>query len=182
MSGFRARFAAAALASLTVSVALAACGGDDETTTTTATETATSAENVRLEPAAWEEYVQERDEARAVNNEAIETFNKCRNLFETSPPEEAYECMGDSAADVVDEGEDVLSFLDGLAADVSGECATATTNLSGNVKIYTATVNQIALALDRPALPTIQSIESSLAQLTRTRAASANFETACKPA
>jgi sarcosine oxidase delta subunit len=172
----------AALAALVFVPVLPACGGDDEASTAAQTEAAAAPADARLEPAAWDEYVALRDEARTVNEKAIERFRACRRLvFSNVPSQQVEDCLAGAAHDVVDEGEDVIAFLDGVAQDVGGACAGARTNLRGNVKIYIATVNQIALSIDRMNLPTTQMIESSLGRLASTRAASSAFERACKP-
>jgi hypothetical protein len=166
-------------------LALSACGGDDDESATspaTASETATAAGNERLEPDAWAEYVETRDEARAVNEKAIATFRRCRDLLGTEvEAQRVFDCLGTAAEDVVTEGRAVLAVLDGFAEDVSGSCATATSTLHGNVKLYIATVNQIAISVDRSTLPENQVIESALELLAGTRAASARFEDVCKP-
>jgi hypothetical protein len=174
----------AAVAAVVLVLVLPACGGDDdEASTAPVTEAAAAPEDVRLEPAAWNEYVAVRDEARTVNEKAIERFRACRRLvFSNVPPQQVEDCLAGAAHNVVDEGEDVIAFLDGVAQDVGGACAGARTNLRGNVKIYIATVNQIALSIDRMNLPTTQMVESSLGRLASTRAASNAFERACKPA
>jgi hypothetical protein len=184
MSGSRRRTGIAGLALVTAMFVLPACGGDDDTDTAAAggTETAAATGNVRLEPAAWDEYVAVRDEARAVNETAIETFRRCRTLLGSNvPADQVYDCLGTAAEDVVREGQEVLTFLDGLGEDVGGACAQATANLHGNVKIYIATVNQTAISVDRNELPSGQAMDSSQRQLIATRAASTQFEKACKP-
>jgi hypothetical protein len=163
---------------------LAACGGDDDgdEATPTTGETAAAAENVRLDQQAWDDYVETRDQARAVNDEAIATFNRCRDLvFTQVPVEQVEECLGTATADVIAEGEKVLAELDGFAADVSGACADATENLRGNVKLYISTVNAIQLDVEGANLPSSNDIDSALAQLGRSRTAAAAFERSCKP-
>jgi hypothetical protein len=182
-SWWRTGFAVLALAS--VLLVLSACGGDDDDSDTAAApaETSTTAGNERLDAAAWDEYVALRDQARAVNQKAIATFRRCRTLLGSNvPAQQVFDCLGTAATDVVDEGREVLAYLEGLGGDVSGACAQATTTLHGNVKIYIATVNQIAISADRNELPEGQMVDSSLAQLTRTRSASSQFDTACQPA
>ena len=185
MSDAHVRLRPAGLALLVVlALLLAACGGDDDedATPTAETSAAAQAESVRLEPAAWDEYVERRDQARTVNEEAIATFRRCRDLLSTSADEEkVFTCLGDSAENVVTEGKDVLAYLEDVEQDVAGACATATETLQGNVRIYTATVNQIALSVERSTVPSSQEIDTSLAQLAATQKASAAFDRACRP-
>jgi hypothetical protein len=173
----------AALVLLALALVPAACGGDDdEEATPTNTETAVLAENVRLDEESWDRYVETRDAARATNQQAIVTFRKCRDLLGTDvPAEEVEECLGTAATDVVAEGMDVLAVLDELGTEVSGACADATATLRGNIKLYIATVNAIALDLERSSLPTGQDVGTSLQQLETSQAAAAEFERVCKP-
>jgi hypothetical protein len=162
-------------------LALAACGGDDDATATEAP-TVTATANVRFERAAWNEYVKTREKAQTVNERAIKTFRSCRELLFTDVPvERVKNCLATSAEDVVAEGKKVVAVLDDLATDVSGACADATADLSGNVKLYSSTVNAILLSIEQSNLPTSNDIQSSLGRLTASRAAAAAFERTCKP-
>ena len=171
-------------AALGLTLALAACGGDDdEAADSVATEAAAPAANEPLDAAAWAEYVEARDEARAVNDKAIATFRTCQDLLGTDVPvDRIKECLGNSTADVVSEGRELLAVLDGLAAQASGACQDAAEKLSGNVKLYVSSVNAIGLTVENSTLPTSQDIGSSLAQLETTRDAATEFDHACEPA
>jgi hypothetical protein len=177
---------AATLGALSLVLVLAACGGSDgEASTTVAADTTATpaAANARLDQASWSRYQDTRAHLRKVNDEAIETFRSCRRLLGSEvPAEKVQECLGDSAASVVVEGKQAMAVLDDLAQEVSGPCADATAQLSGNVKLYTATINGIQRSVDRGSLPTSQEVESALGLLTASRAAAAEFERACKPA
>jgi len=184
MSRRRTRILSAAVVALALVPALAACGGsdDDEATTGAAGTAAAPEENVRLDPASWAEYEKTRAKARAVNEEAIKTFRECRELVNTSVPVERVQaCFGDSVVSIVTEGQHVMSVLEELNEDVAGACEFAGTQLHGNVKIYTATVSGLGRSIESGTLPTTQDIGSALAQLTRSRAAAARYESACKP-
>jgi hypothetical protein len=176
--------AAVGALALALVVALAACGGsDDDAATTGVAETGAAAANVRLDAASWEQYEETRTQARAVNEEAITTFRSCRELVNTQVPADRVQaCFGDSVASVVTEGQHVMNVLDELNAEADGACADAGAQLRGNVKIYTATVSGLGRSIEHGTLPSTQEIESALAMLTRSRAAAAGFERACKPA
>jgi hypothetical protein len=171
-------------AGLTLGLAVAGCGGSSESasTTTAAETTAAAGANTRLDQASWSTYVETRDSARAVNQKAIKTFQKCKNLVLSSVSQEKVQtCMSTSAASVVTEGKKVQAVLTDLSADVKGACADATTTLNGEVTLYIATVNGIDTQVKNGNVPSSQTLQSAIAQLGRSRAAVAAFETACKP-
>ena len=177
--------ACALLAGLLLALVHVACGGDDdddEAAGTATADTTAVAANERLDQETWDAYVEQRDEARAVNDEAITTFRRCRDLLGTDvPAERVEECLGSATTDVVTEGQEVLAELDDLAGDVSGACADANEQLSGNIKLYIASVNAIGRGVEQGNLPSSNDVGSSLAQLERSRTAAAAFERACKP-
>ena len=171
-------------AGLLLALVPVACGGDDDDdeAAPTAADTTAVAANERLDQETWDAYVDKRDEARAVNDEAIATFRRCRDLLGTDvPAEQVEECLGTATTDVVTEGREVLAELDDLAGDVSGACADANEQLSGNIKLYISSVNAIGRGVEQGNLPSGNDVGSSLAQLERSRTAAAAFERACKP-
>ena len=173
-----------ALAAL--ALVLAGCGGDDDEddggAAATTGETVVLAGDGALDQAAWDEYVAVRDEARAVNDAAITTFRRCRELLDTDvPPAQVEECMGTATADVVEEGREVMAFLDGLSVEAGTACADATTQLSGNVKLYTSAVNAIHLTVEESRLPSSQDVDAAQQVLIASRKAAAEFERACAP-
>jgi hypothetical protein len=175
----------AALAALALLVA--GCGGDDDEdgggAAATAGETIAIAGDGTLDQAAWDEYVAARDEARAVNDEAVATFRRCRDLLGTAvPAAEVEECLGTAAADVVAQGREVMEVLDGLPVEEGSACAAATTQLSGNVKLYTSAVNSIQLTVSNSRLPTSQDVGAATQMLVASREAADEFERACAPA
>jgi hypothetical protein len=175
----------AAICAAIAALGLAACGGDDddEAAAPTAADTAMLAADGPLDQESWDEYLAVRDEARAVNDEAVTTFRRCRDLLGTDVPEtEVEECLGASVADVVDEGEQVLALLDGFEDEVGGACAGARTNLHGTVKLYVSSVNAIGLDLERSSLPTDNDVDSAVRTLGAARAAQTVFEEECMPA
>jgi hypothetical protein len=174
----------AAVCAAIAALALSACGGDDDDEAAAPTvDTAMLAPDGPLDQASWDEYVVVRDEARAVNDEAVTTFRRCRDLLGTGAPEaQVEECLGTSVQDVVDEGEKVLAVLDGFEDEVGGACAGARTNLHGTVKLYVSTVNAIGLDLERSSLPTANDVDSAVRTLGAARAAQTVFEEECKPA
>jgi sarcosine oxidase delta subunit len=182
MSGSRACALATAVVALLVP-GLAACGGDDdEAEATPATTAAKAAPNQRLDQESWEEYVAARDTAKEVNDKAVTTFQGCRNLLGTNvDAEKVKECLGDSATSVVEEGQKLRGVIEGFLPEVSGDCAGATQNLAGYVKLYTSSVNAIAIGVEQSNLPNNEDIGSSTALLAKTRTEAAKFETACKP-
>jgi hypothetical protein len=165
---------------------LAGCGGDDDdggdaAATTPATEQA-SGGNERLDEDSWLEYEELRDNARTVNDAAVETFRTCRDLtLTTVPQDQVEECLGDSAGKVVDEGRKVLAELDGFAGEVSGACSDALVDLQGNIKQYSSSVLAIQNSVDQSRIPTTDDIDAALSTLTASRAAATKFEAACKP-
>jgi hypothetical protein len=165
-------------------LALAGCGGDDdEESAPTAADTAVLAADEPLDQASWDEYVEARDSAQAVNREATATFRRCRDLLATDADEaKVEECLGTSVADVVDEGGEFLTVLEGIEAEAGGACKSAATNLHGTVKLYVSTVNAIGLDLERSSLPTANDVDSAVRTLTAARAAGTAFEEECKPA
>jgi len=176
----------AALAALVL--AAAACGGDDDdggatTAAAATTPTAQSRPNKRLDQASWDEYVAARDKAREVNDAAIKTFRRCRNLLGTgADAEKVKTCLGDAATSVVAEGQKLRGVLDGFSSEVGGACAEALEEVDGYVKLYISSVNAIALGVENSNLPNSQDVGSSAALLAKTRAEAAHFEAACKPA
>ena len=166
-------------------VGLSGCGGDDESAadTTVDVPTATGADGGRLSPESWATYVEKRDEARAVNTEATETFNRCRMTLSPTADTAAVEsCLGDSLADVVSEGEEALETLEGFEDEVGGACATALTELEGNLTLYIASVKAVesTVAQGDPA-GTAAAIDNASTALEQEREAFAPFEAACKP-
>jgi hypothetical protein len=179
------RSSAWALVALLAALALgvAGCGGDDdEASAEPATTASKAAPNQRLDQESWDEYVAARNSARMVNDEAVKTFRRCRNLLGTDvEAEKVKTCLGDSASSVVAEGQKLRGVLDGFSSEVGGECAAALEQLNGHVKLYISSVNAIALGVEQSNLPNSQDIGASTAQLAKTRSEAAKFEAACKP-
>jgi hypothetical protein len=179
----------AVLACLACAVVPAGCGGSGNesgggTTTTRSTTTAGSTGQGRLSPTSWATYTDVRDHARTVNTAAIKTFQKCRGLdFTSVSTEKIQSCLGDSTSSVVTEGQMVLKTLGGFEGEAGGACATALTQLEGNVHLYVASVNTLTSTVQRgsPAGAPAQ-IDSATTALAHSRASQAAFESACKPA
>jgi len=161
---------------------LSGCGGSSTPAVTPAT-TAAAAQNARLTEAQWASYVDERDKAREINAAATKTFAVCNQLILTSAPaEKVNACLGDSTASVVTAGKAVLVDLDALAGETSGACEAANVALAGYVKLYTASVQSLGVSVERGDLASGQtSIDNSREALKNTKAASAAFDSACKP-
>jgi hypothetical protein len=158
---------------------LAGCGSNSsgsEGSTTTASK------HERLSPAAWETYMKEAAQARQTNTAATKTFQTCSQLQVSSPDsKKIQECLGDSTKTVVDEGQRVLTVLDGFESEAAGACATALHQLQGTVRLYVASVNTLGeTAQKRPAGvgPQLQAAQEGLAHA---RASQAAFEGACRP-
>jgi hypothetical protein len=164
---------------LVAAAGVAGCGGgDDADTTTTGT---TVADNVRLSSQSWDTYTAARDQAQQVNQAAIKTFAKCRDLLAKNVGSERIEeCFGTTTRDVVAQGQQFLSTLEGFEDLVGGACAKALTDYAGTVKLYVASVNGLTSG-DQPSPSAVQVDEASGA-LVRARAAGQVFEAACKPA
>jgi hypothetical protein len=158
--------------------AVAGCGGDDAADTTTAGTTV--AENVRLSATSWNTYTAARDQAQQVNQAAVKTFAKCRDLLAKNVGSERIEeCFGTTTRDVVAQGTQFLSTLEGFEDQVGGACAKALTDYAGVVKLYLASVNGLTSG-DQPSPSAVQVDEASGA-LVRARTAGRAFEVACKP-
>ena len=161
------------------------CGGGGSSSATTATstaETTASGGSERLDQASWDTYVATRTSAQTVNQKAIKTFQKCKNLVLSSVSQEKVQtCMSTSAAEVVTEGKKIQAVLDGFSGQVTGACEDANTELNGMVTLYIATVNGIDTQVKNGNVPSSQTLQSAAAQLGRTRAAGAAFDQACKP-
>jgi hypothetical protein len=167
-------------------LALAGCGGGSSSNgnsaaapTTTAGAPATSE---RMDQASWARWGQIRTSAQTVNQNAIATFRKCKNLVLSNVSQQKVQaCMSDSASSVVTEGRKVQAALADVSSSTTGACKTAATDLGGNVTLYIATVNGIDELVKSGNVPSSQRLDSALAQLGRTRALVPPFETACKP-
>jgi hypothetical protein len=174
--GVRARHLLVATALL---VALAGCGGDDEAQPPTVTIGDTG--NVRLSASSWETYEAALAEAQKVNQAAITTFAKCRDLLTQNVASEQIEqCFGTTTSEVVQEGQEFQATLEGFESEVSGACAKALTDYAGLVKLYVASVN--ALSTGEESSPSQTQVDQASGALARTRNAERAFEDACKPA
>ena len=167
-------------------IALSGCGGSDDedaggTTTVPAGTTTAAAENQRLSSASWSEYVTARDQAQAVNQKAITTFSKCSDLLARNVgSEQIQQCFGTTTTDVVTEGQEFLTTLEGFEDEVGGACAKALTDYAGNVKLYISSVNALTSG-DTPS-PAPAQVDEASGALVRARASGTAFEAACKPA
>jgi hypothetical protein len=170
---------------IAASLVLGGCGSSSDANSETTTSTkAKSEQNVRLTPAAWNDFTAVREHARTVNNTAIATFRTCRSLiYSSASPEKVNACLGNSTATVVSTGKDTLKALEAQSKDIAGACADANTQLHGYVKVYVASIQAVQSAVDRGNVTAAQPhIDNALLALEHTRAANTKFETACKPA
>ncbi len=170
-------------------LAAAGCGGGGDGSTSSSTESTTtsttggSAQNARLTQAQWTEYEQEKAHAQQINQAAIKTFRKCRVLIDQQKPaDQVQACFGDSTSSVVTEGQKLLAFIAEIGPTVSGACGTATGNLHNQIKLYISSVNALGLSAQGGTVPPIQSVDTAQRALVAAQAATAAFETACKPA
>ena len=178
----------AALVALPV-IGLAGCGGSSDESGGTTTEAATTAPattaaaggNERLSQASWDEYVHARDEAQQVNQKAIKTFAKCRDLIvRNMQSQQIQQCFGTTTSDVVAAGQKFLATLSGFDDEVGGACKKALTNGEGYVKLYVSSVN--ALATSESSTPNQTQVDAAQSALKDARAAGVAFAAACKPA
>jgi hypothetical protein len=164
---------------------LTSCGGSSTSgsTTTTATTAATGG-GARLTASQWTTYETAVASAQTVNQKAIKTFTACRRLIDSqASAEKVKSCLGDSTDQVVTEGKALMATLATLAGTTGGACETANAHLTGNIKLYVASVQTLGNAVDQGTIPGASTaINSALTALTRSRAAGAAFEQACKPA
>ena len=166
-------------------VSVAGCGGDDDesasTTATTATTTTANAGDDRLSATSWATYETELAKVQKVNQAAIATFSKCRDLLARDVGSEQIEqCFGTTTLDVVAEGQQFLTTLAVFEEDAGGACEKALINYSGNVKLYIASVNGLTSG-DQPSPSAVQ-VDQASGALVRARGAGQAFEAACKPA
>jgi hypothetical protein len=178
---------AAVLCAAVLAPVLAGCGGDEESPADAAPPATTrtqTTQNERLTPAAWDEYTKVRDEARTANAAAIVTFKKCRKvIYESDERANASECLGDSLTNLTAVGKDTLSFLESQQADVGGACGKANQELTGYVKLYTASAQSITDSAANDELAGTQAtVDNAIVALNRAKAASVAFDAACKPA
>jgi hypothetical protein len=171
------------LLAITLLLAVAGCGGDDEGASTTATTSATTTANAgddRLSATSWATYETELAKAQKVNQAAIATFAKCRDLLAKNVGSEQIEqCFGTTTLDVVAEGQQFLTTLDVFEEDAGGACEKALTDYAGLVKLYIASVNGLTSG-DQPSPSAVQ-VDQASGALVRTRSAGRAFEAACKP-
>ena len=115
-----------------------------------------------------------------MNQAAVKTFAKCRDLLAKNVGSERIEeCFGTTTRDVVAQGTQFLSTLEGFEDQVGGACAKALTNYAGLVKLYIASVN--GPSGDQPSPSAVQ-VDQASGALVRARTAGGAFEAACKPA
>jgi hypothetical protein len=180
----RRRAAPAAALALAAAVALAGCGGSgDEASDPAEAVTSTVEGNTRLSAASWATYEEAGARARKANRSATAVFRRCADKVPTSPDADAVAaCMGGAAGTVVDEGRRLLETLDGLEQEVSGACASALANLSGNVKLYVSSVSALESSVENDQTAGMQGqIDDSLDVLARARTAQGSVTAACKP-
>jgi hypothetical protein len=166
-------------------VSVAGCSGDDNesgsTTEPTAAATTANAGNDRLSASSWATYETELAKVQKVNQAAIATFSKCRDLLARNAGSEQIEqCFGTTTLDVVAQGQQFLTTLDVFEEDAGGACEKALSNYSGLVKLYIASVNGLTSG-DQPS-PSAVSVDQASGALVRARSAGQAFEPACKPA
>jgi hypothetical protein len=162
-------------------LSLAACGSDGDTTAPTVT---VPTADVRLSTESWALYVEARDQAQEVNQAARKTFAACDARTLTAENKDAVKtCLSGATEKVVAEGEDFRTVLDGFTGEAGGACAKALTNLDGYVKLYIASVQGIASAVERGSSSGVQTqIGQSNEALEAARAATVAFDAACAPA
>ena len=162
------------------------CGGSDDDSaagesTSTTTATTTAAGNERLTAAEWATYQTTLTEAQTVNEAAVKTFAKCRDLLGTdADTSKVKTCLGTSTTTVVDKGQQALAVLEGF--NVTGACASAQTDFVNNVRGYVSSVNGMTRSLEADSTASLgSSIDNAQEALTSTRETRPKFEAACKP-
>jgi hypothetical protein len=174
----------AALAAAVVGLVLAGCGGSDgeADSTTPPTVTTSDAANKRLSAASWDTYVTSATQAQKVNQAAIKTFSKCRDLIvRNMQSQQVQQCFGTTTSDVVTQGQKFLTTLQGFEGEVAGACAKALTDYQGYVKLYLSSVNALDTGLDSSGPPNATQVDQAQGALVRARTSSKAFETSCKP-
>jgi hypothetical protein len=165
-----------------VGLLLAGCGGSDNEADTSPPTVTVPAANQRLSAASWDEYVAAGAQAQKVNQAAIKTFSKCRDLIvRNMQSQQIQQCFGTTTSDVVTQGKTFLTTLQGFEGQVAGACTKALTDYQGYVKLYLSSVNALDTGLDSSSPPDATSVDQAQGALVRARAASKAFETACKP-
>ena len=172
-----------ALAAVSAVFTLAGCGGGDDNGDDNAeppTVTTAQTANVRLSASSWQTYETELAQAQKVNQAAIKTFSKCRDLLaQNVGSEKIQQCFGTTTSDVVTEGQKFLTTLEGFEDEVGGACAKAQTDYAGLVKLYIASVN--ALSSGDETSPSAVQVDEASGALVRARGAGQAFQAACKP-
>jgi hypothetical protein len=172
----------AALGTAVVGLVLAGCGGSDSGSDTTAPTVTVPAANQRLSAASWDTYVASAAQAQKVNQAAIKTFSKCRDLIvRHMQSQQIQQCFGTTTSDIVTQGKKFLATLNGFDGEVAGACAKALTDYQGYVKLYLSSVNALDTGLESNSPPDATQVDQAKGALVRARAASTAFETACKP-
>ena len=170
-------------ATLLTAVALTGCGGSDSGGDTNPPTVTVPAANQRLSAASWDTYVTSATQAQKVNQAAIKTFSKCRDLVvRNMQSQQIQQCFGSTTSEVVTQGKTFLTTLQGFEGQVAGACAKALTDYQGYVKLYLSSVNALDTGLDSSSPPDATQVDQAQGALVRARASSRAFETACKPA
>ena len=110
-------------------------------------------------------------------------FKKCHQLdYERESTVTVQECFGDSLTNLTNVGKSTLTFLEGQQSQVSGACARAHTDLTGYIKLYTASAQSINRSVDGDEFAGIPAtIDNALVALNDARAASLALDATCKP-
>jgi hypothetical protein len=117
-----------------------------------------------------------------VNQAAIKTFSKCRDLVvRNMQSQQIQQCFGTTTSNVVTQGQKFLTTLEGFDSEVAGACAKALTDYQGYVKLYLSSVNALDTGLDSSSPPDATQVDQAQGALVRARTASKAFETNCKP-
>ena len=160
----------------------AGCGGSDDEGGGATTDTAPAA-NRTLSQASWDSYETEAKQAQSVNQKAIKTFSRCRDLIvRNMQSQQILDCFGNTTSQVVTEGQQFLATLGGLDGEAGGACAKALTNYEGYVKLYVSSVNALDTGTGgADSVPSAAQVDEAKGALARARTASTAFAAACKP-
>lgn len=171
-------------------LALAACGGSSSssTTSTTSTTTTTTASTGdtggKLSAASWAALQADAATARATNQEAIKTFQKCRREVAAGgySNQQIATCFGTETTKVVAAGQKLNADLAKYQAEAGGACDAALGKTQSQVTLYISSVNAIGLTVKQGQIPTTDDIDSTAAQLAQAQATAKTIAPACAPA
>jgi hypothetical protein len=186
----RRRYGPACAAAFAAVAVAAGCGGSDSSSsgdsvaaTTEATQTSTTAANERLTSTQWAAYQSSRSALRKANSAASATLKKCSAIATQQKTAAVQACVGDTFTELTTAAGNSLSTLQGFQGTVSGSCASALDQLTGQVGLFQASAHQMQVTIDSPTLAGYPAASQSLElALSAGQSEATSFEKECAPA